>query len=51
MHESRMRTTYILTLSFVASAAGAQVPEREFTTRRDSLAARVDSGVVIASLP
>jgi Xaa-Pro aminopeptidase len=39
---------HILTFSLIASAAVAQVPEREFAMRRDSLAARVDSGVVIA---
>jgi Xaa-Pro aminopeptidase len=32
----------------VAGAVRAQVPEREFAARRDSLAKRIDSGVVIA---
>lgn len=38
----------IFAVSCLASTAAAQVPEREFAMRRDSLAARVDSGVVIA---
>src|SRR5688500_7611199 len=29
-------------------AAGAQIPASEFAARRDSLAARIDSGVVVA---
>src|SRR4051794_26765584 len=46
-----MLTRQTLALSIIATAAtavAAQVPEREFTARRDSLAKRVDSGVVIA---
>jgi Xaa-Pro aminopeptidase len=46
-----MLTRQILALAVIATAAvsaAAQVPEREFTARRDSLAKRVDSGVVIA---
>jgi Xaa-Pro aminopeptidase len=31
-----------------AHVAAAQIPQREFTTRRDSLAKRIDSGVVVA---
>jgi Xaa-Pro aminopeptidase len=38
----------ILTGLCVASVGAAQVPEREFAARRDSLAKRLDSGVVIA---
>jgi Xaa-Pro aminopeptidase len=32
----------------VVQAAAAQVPQREFAARRDSLAKRIDSGVVVA---
>ena len=35
-------------LLLVASSLAAQIPEREFAARRDSLAKRIDSGVVIA---
>jgi Xaa-Pro aminopeptidase len=35
-------------LSLVATTAASQVPEREFAARRDSLARRIDSGVVVA---
>src|SRR5215212_4987834 len=31
-----------------AQAAAAQIPQREFAARRDSLAKRIDSGVVVA---
>src|SRR5678810_719460 len=31
-----------------AHVAGAQIPQREFAARRDSLAKRIDSGVVVA---
>lgn len=38
-----------LTLSLVAAQTlAAQIPEREFAARRDSLAKRIDSGVVVA---
>ncbi|HXT15632.1 MAG TPA: aminopeptidase P N-terminal domain-containing protein [Gemmatimonadaceae bacterium] len=39
---------FVVLLSFAASAVAAQVPESEFAARRDSLAKRVDSGVVVA---
>jgi Xaa-Pro aminopeptidase len=32
----------------LAGIAGAQIPQREFAMRRDSLAKRIDSGVVVA---
>ena len=35
-------------LLFLAATAGAQIPQSEFAARRDSLAARIDSGVVVA---
>ena len=37
-----------LLLSFATATASAQIGEREFAARRDSLAKRIDSGVVIA---
>jgi Xaa-Pro aminopeptidase len=37
----------LLILPFAAAVLAAQIPEREFAARRDSLARRVDSGVVI----
>src|SRR5215216_3209679 len=37
-----------LVLPFVAQGLSAQITEREFAARRDSLAKRIDSGVVIA---
>ena len=40
------RTALVLLL--LASTAGAQIPKTEFAARRDSLAARIDSGVVVA---
>ncbi len=43
--------THVGSFAFLLAAtsvAAAQVPEREFAARRDSLAKRVDSGVVIA---
>ena len=41
------RTLAMLALAGV-QAAGAQIPAAEFAARRDSLAARIDSGVVVA---
>src|SRR5215510_1460380 len=41
----RMRSLLLLA---AASTLAAQVPEREFAARRDALAKRIDSGVVIA---
>jgi Xaa-Pro aminopeptidase len=38
----------LLILPCAAAVLAAQIPEREFAARRDSLAKRVDSGVVIA---
>ncbi|HKS05987.1 MAG TPA: aminopeptidase P N-terminal domain-containing protein [Gemmatimonadaceae bacterium] len=47
-----MRSRYTLTLAFVllahATTADAQVTASEVAARRDSLAARIDSGVVVA---
>jgi Xaa-Pro aminopeptidase len=37
-----------LLLAGAATIAGAQIPQHEFVARRDSLAKRIDSGVVIA---
>src|SRR3954464_13322501 len=37
-----------LLLSLATATASAQISEREFAARRDSLAKRIDSGVVIA---
>src|SRR5579859_3705970 len=38
----------VLLALFCVSGAAAQIPQSEFATRRDSLAHRIDSGVVIA---
>lgn len=43
-----VRRTAVIAAVFVAGVAGAQIPASEFAARRDSLAARIDSGVVIA---
>ena len=40
--------TKSLVLLVIASTLSAQVPEREFAARREALAKRIDSGVVIA---
>lgn len=40
--------TGFLAVPFAVSAVPGQIPEREYAARRDSLARRVDSGVVIA---
>jgi Xaa-Pro aminopeptidase len=50
MHRlSPSRTAVLLALSTaVGSALNAQIPAAEFAARRDSLAARIDSGVVVA---
>src|SRR6478735_11569889 len=40
--------TLTLALVCAAQVVAAQIPEREFAARRDSLARRIDSGVVIA---
>ncbi|HSQ31438.1 MAG TPA: Xaa-Pro aminopeptidase [Gemmatimonadaceae bacterium] len=47
---SRCSTVWRLVVLTLAAAPvlGAQITEREFATRRDSLANRIDSGVVIA---
>lgn len=44
---SRSAAVFALTCS-CAGALGAQIPAAEFAARRDSLAARIDSGVVVA---
>jgi len=41
------RAAVALVLSFAATTLAAQIPEQEYATRRDSLAKRLDSGVVI----
>jgi Xaa-Pro aminopeptidase len=43
----RMKALTVAALC-AAQVAAAQIPEREFAARRDSLAKRIDSGVVIA---
>lgn len=43
----KIRFAALLTIA-AASTAAAQISEREFAARRDSLARRVDSGVVVA---
>ncbi len=48
---STYRATWIraaATLSLTSAALSAQIPAAEFAARRDSLAARIDSGVVVA---
>ncbi len=45
---NRRSPTVLLLLSVVASALSAQIPLAEYGARRDSLAARIDSGVVVA---
>jgi Xaa-Pro aminopeptidase len=46
---STIRAFSVVALAAVTAAAlGAQIPAAEFAARRDSLAARIDSGVVIA---
>src|SRR5678815_593673 len=41
-------TRSVVLLLAVGASATAQIPESEFAARRDSLARRIDSGVVIA---
>ncbi len=49
MHRLPSRPTVLLALiAVVGSALSAQIPAAEFAARRDSLAARIDSGVVVA---
>jgi Xaa-Pro aminopeptidase len=43
----RAEVCALLAIPFAASVLGAQIPEREYAARRDSLAKRVDSGAVI----
>jgi len=43
-----MKLSSLALIACVASTTGAQITEREFAVRRDSLARRIDSGVVIA---
>jgi Xaa-Pro aminopeptidase len=43
----RIAAAFALTAAF-AALLGAQIPASEFAARRDSLAARIDSGVVVA---
>src|SRR5438552_1577765 len=47
-HMSRASFLGVGTLVCAAGVLAAQIPEREFAARRDSLAKRIDSGVVIA---
>jgi len=48
LRERRTLVTMLLAAPFAAAALGAQIPEREYAARRDALAKRLDSGVVIA---
>ena len=48
LRERRTLVTMLLAAPFSAGALGAQIPEREYAARRDALAKRLDSGVVIA---
>jgi Xaa-Pro aminopeptidase len=43
-----MTRRFLLLLAVLAAPAAAQIPASEFAARRDSLAARIDSGVVVA---
>ena len=43
-----MRTTRILVALATTQALAAQIPAAEFVARRDSLASRIDSGIVVA---
>src|SRR5678810_969223 len=43
-----MLKTFSIAALALAQVAAAQIPQREFATRRDSLAKRIDSGVVVA---
>jgi Xaa-Pro aminopeptidase len=45
--ERRTLVTMLLAAPFAAAALGAQIPEREYAARRDALAKRLDSGIVI----
>jgi hypothetical protein len=47
MTKSLLRRVAVMVMA-AAPLLGAQIPEREFATRREALAKRVDSGVVIA---
>jgi Xaa-Pro aminopeptidase len=42
-----VKPTLLLVVLFASRVVAAQIPEREYAARRDSLAKRVDSGVVI----
>ena len=44
----KMIRQFVVLALGTAQAAAAQIPQREFTARRDSLAKRIDSGVVVA---
>ncbi len=48
MHRSLPRTAIALILVLVPAALAAQIGTAEYAARRDALAARIDSGVVIA---
>ena len=43
-----LRCAAVVLAAVFSSGLGAQVPAAEFAARRDSLAARIDSGVVVA---
>ena len=47
-HHMTARLAIAATTLFLATTAVAQIPQAEFAARRDSLAARIDSGVVVA---
>ncbi len=43
-----LRKAFLLLALLLPAAAAAQIPNNEYAARRDSLAARLDSGVVVA---
>src|SRR4051812_14139159 len=45
---ARSSASVLTILGATAAIAGAQIPQAEYAARRDSLARRIDSGVVIA---
>jgi Xaa-Pro aminopeptidase len=45
---SKCTTIALVAVSLAASTASAQIPQSEYASRRDSLAGRIDSGVVVA---
>src|SRR6187549_1423621 len=44
----RIALAAVFALATSSASIAAQIPQQEFATRRDSLAARIDSGIVVA---